>query len=106
MTDPDPLDEDKIPNAAYSEPKITELELDWPTLMSLVNSGASRAIYWHVSEMLGAVELTDDEVEAIRKMPASYRQTVAASLIEYAEIIREGSRDLDAQIMRLTGELV
>jgi hypothetical protein len=31
---------------------------------------------------------------------------VAASLLEYAEIIREASRDLDGQLMRLTGELV
>lgn len=106
MTDPEPLDESKIPNAAFSEPTLEELEMDWQTLMQLVNSGASRAIYWTVAEMLDAVELTDAEIEAIRKMPTQYRQTVAASLLEYAETLREGSRSLDSQIMRLTGELV
>lgn len=106
MTDPEPLDEAKIPNAAFSEPRLTELELDWSVLMQLINSGATRAIYWHVSEMIDAVSLEDDEVDAILKMPVQYRQTVAASLLEYAEIIREASRDLDAQLMRLTGELV
>jgi hypothetical protein len=102
----EPLDPDKIPNAAYTEPKLTELELGWSHLMELVNSGATRAIYWHVSDLLENVELTDDEVEALLKMPVQYRQTVAASLLEYAEIIREASRDLDSQIMRLTGEMV
>lgn len=106
MTDHEPVGEDNIPNAAFSEPNAAELELDWPVLMHLINSGASRAIYWHVSEMLDHVELADEEVEAILKMPVQYRQTVAASLLEYAEIIREASRDLDGQIMRLTGELV
>lgn len=106
MTDPEPLDEAKIPNAAFSEPRLHELELGWSDLMQMVNSGATRAIFWHVSEMLDAVELTDDEVEALGKLPLQYRQTVAASLLEYAEIIREASRNLDGQLMKLTGELV
>lgn len=105
MTD-GPTSDGEIPNAAFSEPSINELPMEWAELMQLINSGASRAIYWHVSEMLDAVELTDEEIASILKMPVQYRQTVAASLLEYAEIIREGSRSLDGQLMRLTGELI
>jgi hypothetical protein len=82
------------------------LDIDWVTLMSLIDSGYSEAAYADVARILNAVQLTENEIDALLKMPAVYRQRTAARLIEYGEIIREGSRTLDGQIMRLTGELV
>ena len=83
-----------------------EFEIQWESLLDLLNAASTRAIYWQAAELLDDVELTNEEVDALLKMPTTYRQKVIASLLDYAEAIREGSRSLDAQLMRLTGELV
>lgn len=83
-----------------------ELEIGWPVLLELLNSVVSRTRYWWAGELLDDLSLTDAEIDAINQMPPRYRQWVTAQLIDLAETIRESSRDLDVQLMRLTGEMV
>lgn len=83
-----------------------DFELNWPVLMELLNSVVSRTRIWYAAELLDGLDLTDEEVDALRHMPILYRQQVVAQLLDMAESIREGSRTLDAQLMRLTGEMV
>lgn len=99
-------DDETTPSAASRIPVDTELELSWGQLMHLLNMNTSRTTFWQVADLLDSVELTDEEVDALLKMPAPYRQSVTAAFLEYAETIREGSRTLDGQLLRLTGELV
>ena len=104
MTDEDAPQE---PSSAVPGPQTgTELALEWRDLMEMVNGEASRTIYYIIANLFDEVDLTDKEIDVMAKLPAAYKARAAASLIDYAETIREGSRTLDAQIMRLTGELV
>jgi hypothetical protein len=80
----------------------TKIELDWSTLMSVLDATVSRATFWYVAGLLEGFILDDDEIEAIQEMPVVWRQKATASLLQSAETIREASRTLDAQLLLLT----
>lgn len=96
-------DGDHQPPPLLPVQSAAELNVNWATLMELLNSAATRTVLWQVADLMDHADLADDEVDALLKMPVPYRQTVTASLLSYADSIREGLRALDAQLLRLTG---
>jgi hypothetical protein len=100
------MSDDSEPETEAIEKPQAHLELDWDGLIDLLNGANTRCLLWQISELAESVDLTDAEVDILRKMPPTFRMKITASLLDYAEILRETSRNLDTQLLRLTGELV
>lgn len=82
------------------------LDITYDELTSLLDATATRTAIYAALGCLDGMRLEGDEIAALKKMPIEYQVRIKAQLLDYAEGLRDYSRDLDAQIMALTGDRV
>lgn len=79
-----------------------KVTLDFPQAQYLAGLGASVTLIEDATQTLAAVELDDDDVAALRVMPAVYQQRITMRLLELAEVLREVLQNLDLRLLELT----
>lgn len=82
------------------------IDLTYEELTSLLDATATRTAIYGALGCLEGMRLEADEITALKKMPMEYQVRIKAQLLDYAEGLRTYSRDLDAQLMALTGDRV